>query len=93
MSAKQIPLANVDRQSLTCTLGDSLHKVTVWQQPSDKGWYISIEKPPGTALAQGRRITLGEAFSGGFKCVSLSAAASEPGDDPWGATHALIYDP
>ena len=51
-----IPLADADRQQFDVRLGARIARLTVWRQPSDGGWYISVERPVGTRLASGRRL-------------------------------------
>ena len=94
-----IPLLNVPRQSLLVTLAEQDVRLTVWWQPADRHWYGSMEYPAGTPLVSGRRIVLdspligaqARRFVGDLYCRAIAQSA-EPGREPWGNTHRLIYE-
>ena len=98
MPTLTVPLANLDRQTLTTQLGPDLCRITVWSQPRDS-WYCSVESPPNQKRISGRRMILNQpilppttTLAGQFYVRSLGGEARDPGDTPWGTTHALRYE-
>ena len=96
-----IPLQNIDRQKLSTSVSSFIVQIEVWYQPSDQGWYCSIESPPNTKIVSGRRIVIDEPiainapkskFDGDFYCRSTSIFKNQPGRTPWGITHLLLYE-
>ena len=95
-----IELLNLPRQSLAVRLDDTEGTLTVWRQPSDGGWYATLDWPAGTTVFAGRRlVTDGDLLRGlisgprgALRVRPLGADLEEPGEEPWGATHALRYE-
>ena len=94
-------ISSAARQSFTTVLDGQTVKMALWWQPSDKGWYASVEFPVGVALALGRRVVLDEpiiearpvGFLGEIYCRKLIPEDTPPGRDAWGHTHQLVYEP
>lgn len=99
--ATALPLIQTPRQAFATVVGGQDIRVTLWYQPRDKSWYASIEFPVGAPLISGRRVVLDgpligarpSSFAGDIFCRALSADVGEPGPEPWGATHQLVYEP
>ena len=106
MTTLQIPLLNVDNQSLTVFLknGQGLrsdYKMQVRYQPSDDLYYFSMSNG-GNRLISGRRLTTDRPvlpadygfIQGSIWCQSTSSYSStfDPGRGAWGnRTHRLVW--
>ena len=96
-----IPVQNVPNQTFVVRLGRQSTRFHIWRQSRDGGWYASIESPIGAQLVSGRRISIGQelgplaGFRGSIVCAvppGVVADGSEPGANPWGVTHVLVYN-
>ena len=92
----EVPLLNAPQQSLTVILGDQETALKVWRQPSDGHWYVTIEAPPGTAIAVGRKLVPNVGVLGLTTRPFLGDLApfgpdGDIGKEPWGETHKLIW--
>ena len=101
---QQVPLLDVDRQSLIVRLDGRDCRLRVWWQPSDLSWYGSLEVPVNTPAVQGRRIRLNSGLldripgilAGDVVCRALDddSAHLDPVRDAWGRpTHGLFWEP
>ena len=104
LSVQQLPLLDVDRQSLIVRLGAVDCRIHVWWQPSDSAWYGSLEAPVNTATVTGRRLAvntglldrLTDVLTGNIVCLAIDddSAEHEPGRDAWRRqTHGLFWLP
>ena len=100
--AYAILLADAVRQSQIVRLGDTDGRLIVWWQPSDRAWYMSVERPVNTRLVSGRRMTVGvDLISEVEADVSLTVwplsdndVVVDPGRDAWRrGTHILVWAP
>ena len=97
-----VPLLNQARQSLEIRLEPHDARLTVWRQPSDGGWYCSLDAPIGTTVVASRRIVtdspilgrLQRDFASDLHCRSIQEdkIPGEPGKAPWGITHILSLE-
>ena len=91
-----IPLLNIQKQVLRVNLDGQNTQLTVAYQPSDRGWYMTLEYPIGTVLAAGRRLTersyLGSP-AGEFRGDFHVDGAGAYGPEMWGNTHHLVWTP
>ncbi len=101
----QLPLADgPPRQSFILRIADLDCRFTIHYQPSDKGWYCTIEIPQGTPYLSGRKLVsdgpifdrqIAQRLGGNIWCRQLDAITS---DDPtgltgvWGSTHGLAIE-
>ena len=100
MPIATVPLLNTARQSAVVRLSGVDCRLTVWRQPSDGRWHASLEVPTGTPLLSGRRLTADtdllagvlHSLPGRLICRPLQGARTEPGAEPWGDTHALVWE-
>ena len=97
-----IPLLDADRQSLIVRLDGRDCRIRVWWQPSDSGWWGSLEVPTNTPAVTGRRLSLNAGLldrldgilAGNLVLRDLGGAGVEPGRDAFRAgTHALRWEP
>ena len=106
-----VPLLDLDRQSLQLTLPDASGEdvdclLRVWWQPSDAGWWASIEVPVNTPAVSSRRMGLNcglldhidWVLAGNLvmRATSTTGAASEiePDRDSFrDATHEIRWEP
>ena len=97
-----IPLGDHDRQSLIVRLDGRDCRVRVWWQPSDSGWWGSLEVPTNTTVVTGRRLGLNAGLldridgilAGNLVMRDLGGVGVEPGRDAFAAgTHALRWEP
>jgi len=94
----EIPLENVARQALTVFLLGRQWRLTVWRQVGDGGWFVTVEQPPGTIIAAGRRLVpfadvLPPVSQVNFRPAAIRSSGVGPADlgaAPWGVTHRLI---
>lgn len=95
--ALEIPVTNSPRQSLTVVLDGQEMAISIWYQPSDEGWYISVEHPVATPAVTGRRLNSGTSvFADLLSPIRGDIHVVGPddmGDAPWGdeGTHHLIW--
>ena len=52
-----IPIEDAAHQSLLIALGERRVRLSVWWQPSDAAWYLSVDTASGEGIARGRRLT------------------------------------
>lgn len=98
---QQIPATHAGRQTFITILGAQEVRISLWWQPNDSAWYMTLEHPVGTPIVVGRRIMfesgilsgVSSDFVGNIHPRSLTEDASEPGLRAWGTTHILVYDP
>lgn len=102
MPTLEIPLINVPRQRLSTSVNGQAIQLLIWYSPKSGGqWYASLEHPAGTKIVSGRRIVLNSdilasqprgTFKGKIICRAIGDLPSEPGLEPWGTTHLLLYE-
>lgn len=100
---QQIPLLDAARQSLIVRLADRDCRIFVWWQPSDEGWWASLEVPANTPVVRSRRLAVNtglldrirDVLPGNLVCRVLGGPVIDPGRQAWGtpATHGLIWEP
>lgn len=96
-----IPIVPNTNQRLTCVLDGQEISLRLWWQPSDTGWYATMEFPRGTPLVRGRRISLYSGlldylvtpFRGNIYCIEITGGFTEPSLDSWGISHQLVWLP
>ena len=97
-----VPLLDRDRQSLIVRLDGRDCRIRIWWQPSDAGWWGSLEVPTNTAVVTGRRIALNAGLldrvegvlPGNLVMRDLGGAGVEPGRGAFrDQTHALRWEP
>ena len=97
--AQTLSLTNTPRQTIVVRLSGQDVRLEIWRQPSDGAWYADLDVPVGTRVLSGRRlINRGALLSrvphdlpGDIWCLPRGAGAGDPGADPWGETHDLVY--
>ena len=101
-AGQRIPLLDTDRQSLIVRLADQDCLIRVWWQPSDQGWWGSLEVPTNTPAVQSRRLALNaglldritDVLPGNIVMRERGNEGLEPGRDAWSRpTHGLIWEP
>ena len=97
-----IPLGDHDRQSLIVRLDGKDCRIRVWWQPSDSGWWASLEVPVNSPAVTGRRLSLNSGIldriegvlNGNLVLRDLGGAGVEPPRSAWrNQTHALRWEP
>ena len=58
LQGQQVPLFDLDRQSLIVRLGAMDCRIRVWWQPSDGSWFGSLEVPVNSPAVVSRRLTV-----------------------------------
>ena len=99
---QRIPLLDVDRQSLIVRLAGIECRIIVWWQPSDAGWWASLEVPVNTPVIRSRRLALNsgildritDVLPGNLVLREIGSTGAEPQRNAWARpTHALVYEP
>lgn len=88
-----IPIEDAAHQSLLIALGERRVRLSVWWQPSDAAWYLSVDTASGEGIARGRRLTAdGVAVTAqGFGSIRMDGP-SDPTRAAWrDGTHRLIW--
>lgn len=97
-----IPLGDHDRQSVIVRLADHDCRIRVWWQPSDLGWWASVEVPTNTPQVTGRRMSLNaglldrivDVLPGNLVMRHLGGGTEEPGRSAFrDGTHAIRWEP
>ena len=95
--AQRIPLTTRARETFRTILDGQPVRITVWWQPLDASWYMSLTKatiarePIVTGvrlLGQGVPLA-GQALN--FKGQFYVEGLGDPGREAWGSTHKLLY--
>ena len=55
---QQVPLLDLDRQSLIVRLNNQDSRVTVWWQPTESSFYADLEVPVNTVVTRSRRLVV-----------------------------------
>ena len=99
---QSIPLIDTDRQSLIVRLADQDCRIRIWWQPSDQGWWGSLEVPTNTPAVRSRRLALNsglldritDVLPGNLVMRELGNEGLEPGRDAWARpTHGMFWEP
>jgi hypothetical protein len=97
-----IPIEDHDRQSLIVVLAGLEVRIRIWWQPSDGGWWASLESPPDVPVVSGRRLALNAGLldridgilAGNLVMRDLGGVGVEPGRGAFGTgTHAIRWEP
>ena len=95
---QSIPLTDSPRQTFDVTLGGQTVGLTIWWQPLDSSWYLSMRDSAGDPIAAGRRMALdvrlvrSRNFEGDLAVVGIDPATTEEvGRMGWTETHGLYY--
>ena len=103
-TGQQVPLVDVDRQSLIVRLDGQDCRVRVWWQPFDAAWYASLEVPVNTPVVQSRRLVAGSGLLDGYagvlagnlvlRALDEDSAIQDPARDAWErSSHGLFWEP
>ena len=99
MAVIGIPLQNIPRQQMEILADGKLMRITVWWQPNDSSWYLSLETPPGTLVIAGRRITLNRpllphtsAVSGNIFCRKIQSLSDVLDRTAWPDKFRLVFE-
>ena len=99
---QRIPLLDTDRQSLVLRIANMDVLLRVWWQPSDGGWWASLEVPVNTPAISSRRLALNAGMLDGIRDIlpgdivlrELGDTGAEAARDAWARpTHALMWEP
>lgn len=97
MTLQRVPVTNDARQTFDCALDGQLVRLSVWFQPYDAAWYLSLAYQTGTKIVSGRRLATDQNilagvvsdFHGSITPVGIEATI---GRRAWDITHEIIYD-
>ena len=101
-TGQRLPLINADRQSLIVRIADQDVRIHIWWQPSDSGWWASLEVPVNTPAVSSRRLGLNsgildritDILPGNLVLRELGSEGLEPGRDAWSRpTHGVFWEP
>jgi len=85
-----IRLTDDARQTFRTSLGGQSVRLTVWWQPSDERWYLSVDGiASGTRLVEGGWPLLG--LNHGLGGEVYVYGPGEPGRHAWVQTHSLLF--
>ena len=94
--AQQVILTDDARQTFRTVLDGQSVRVTVWWQPDDESWYISLAWLDRRPIVSGVRLV-----SGGFPLrrvetdflgeLYVSGPNTEPMREAWSTTHEVLY--
>jgi len=78
------------RQTFTTRLAGKTFRLSVWWQPSDEHWYLSVEgAAEGVRLVEAGMPLAGLRPSIGGQLYVVGAG--EPGRHAWGQTHQMVF--
>ena len=101
-TGQRLPLIDADRQSLIVRIADQDLRIHIWWQPSDSGWWASLEVPVNTPAVSSRRLGLNsgildritDILPGNLVLRELGSEGLEPGRDAWSRpTHSVFWEP
>lgn len=96
MPAVEIPLLKVARQSMSVVMDNNEWGISLWWQPNDRNWYISVSNVNDDMIVTGRRMVsqekvLPDRYRVNLWCELIPGAETNVlGENPWGETHRLI---
>ena len=95
---QSVLLTTAPRQTFDTVLDGQTVTMTVWWQPLDGSWYLSVTDATGAKVASGRRMAVGvrliraAGFTGDLAVASNQAGnTDEVGREGWGDSHTLFY--
>ena len=99
-----LPVEDLYRQAFITRLAGRDCRIRVWYQPSDGGWYGSLEVPANTPVVTARRVAVNAGLldgvlgvlPGNIVCRARddSSEARDPDLFAWGrGTHGLYWEP
>ena len=100
-AGQEVPLLDVDRQSMVLRLDDIDCLLRVWWAPSDNGWWGALEVPVNTVVVSGKRLVLNSGLldrlpgflPGNLVMRSLGGDNREPDRAAWRLpSHALVWE-
>ena len=98
MTLQNLAVTTDIRQTFDTVLDGQLVRLTVWWQPFDSHWYLSLEWQTGEKIASSRRLIEGQDALAGVvtpfrgSLVVHGLGDEEFGVDSWGISHQLIFD-
>ena len=97
MTLQKIPVSNDLRQTFDTALGDQLVRFTVWWQPFDSSWYLSLAWQTGANILTGRRLVVEQNVLAGIVTtfngsIVVHGIEEEIGREAWDVTHEIIFD-
>ena len=74
-----------------------LVRLTVWWQPYDRNWYLSLAYQTGAGIISGRRLITGQNVMAGVVSefhgsIVVYGLDDEIGLGAWEVSHELLYD-
>ena len=97
MALQRVPVTTDIRQTFDTALDGQLVRFTVWWQPFDSQWYMSLEYQTGERIISGRRLIVGQDVLAGVVSsfhgsLVVDGISDTIGVESWNVTHDLIYD-
>ena len=93
--AQALTLTTDARQTFRTVLGSQSVRVTLWWQPDDATWYVTLAFLDGQPIVTGRRLVSGgrvlQDLVTDFVGDLVTVGAGEPGREAWDGTHKVLY--
>ena len=97
MALLSVPVSSDVRQTFDTVLAGQLVRFSVWWQPLDGHWYLSLAWQTDVRIISGVRMVTGVNLLSGLVSDFVGSLVvyglnDQIGRDAWGVTHELIFD-